>query len=50
MLEPASSEYNVTRTYLDWLTVLPWGVHSKDNLELDHAKKVLFFKKLFFMS
>lgn len=24
-LEPSSSEFNVTRNYLDWLTVLPWG-------------------------
>lgn len=27
MLEPSSSEYSITRNYLDWLTVLPWGVY-----------------------
>lgn len=27
-LEPRSSEFNVTRTYLDWLTCLPWGMRS----------------------
>ena len=26
MMEPASPEFNVSRTYLDWLTILPWGV------------------------
>lgn len=25
LLEASSSEFNVTRNYLDWLTVLPWG-------------------------
>eukprot|EP00951_Prasinocladus_malaysianus_P031551 scaffold302843_cov40-Prasinocladus_malaysianus.AAC.1 len=24
-LEPASSEFNVTRNYLEWLTSIPWG-------------------------
>lgn len=40
MLEPSSSEYNVTRNYLDWLTQLPWGITHKDNLNLTHASKV----------
>eukprot|EP01116_Phalansterium_solitarium_P018783 TRINITY_DN5092_c0_g3_i1.p1 TRINITY_DN5092_c0_g3~~TRINITY_DN5092_c0_g3_i1.p1 ORF type:complete len:963 (-),score=219.82 TRINITY_DN5092_c0_g3_i1:155-3043(-) len=40
-LEPQSSEYNVTRNYLDWLTVLPWGVHAKENFDIEHATKVL---------
>jgi len=41
MLEPSSSEYNVTRNYLDWITLLPWGRRSQDNLDLKHARKVL---------
>lgn len=41
MLEPASLEFNTTRTYLDWLTVLPWGVHSTDSLDVARAKTVL---------
>ena len=27
LLEASSSEFNVTRNYLDWLTVLPWGTY-----------------------
>ncbi len=41
LLEPTSPEYNVSRTYLDWLTILPWGVFSKDSFDIDHARKVL---------
>jgi len=41
ILEPISPEYNVSRNYLDWLTVLPWGVLGKDNYNLKRARKVL---------
>ena len=41
LLEPASSEFNVTRNYLDWLTALPWGVYSEENFELTRAEGVL---------
>ncbi len=41
MLETGSPEYAVTRNYLDWITLLPWGVDSQDNLELKHARKTL---------
>jgi endopeptidase La len=40
-LEPSSSEYNVCRNYLDWLTILPWGVHQEEKFDLKHAQKVL---------
>merc|ERR1740128_1255642 len=40
-LDNHSSEFNVTRNYLDWLTSLPWGVSSVENLELDRAGQVL---------
>ena len=29
-LDQHSSEFNVTRTYLDWLTSIPWGLNSKE--------------------
>ncbi len=41
LLEPSSPEYNVSRAYLDWLTVLPWGVYSKDRYDLKRARTVL---------
>ncbi len=39
-LEQASSEFNVTRNYLDWLTSLPWGTYTEEKLDIDHAKQV----------
>lgn len=41
VLESGSPEYAVTRNYLDWLTSVPWGVRSVDNLDLKHARKTL---------
>ncbi len=41
ILETGSPEYAVTRNYLDWITLLPWGRHSSDRLDLGHARKVL---------
>ena len=40
-LEPAASEYNVTRNYLDWLTQIPWGQQSAENFGIKHAMTVL---------
>ncbi|KAI0359783.1 ATP-dependent protease La [Trametes cingulata] len=40
-LEPAASEANVTRNYLEWLTQIPWGRHSRENYSISHAQKVL---------
>lgn len=41
VLETGSPEYGVTRNYVDWLSSVPWGVHSDDNLDLDTAREVL---------
>jgi ATP-dependent Lon protease len=41
MLETGSPEYGTTRQYLDWLTAMPWGLTSDDQLDLPHARKVL---------
>ncbi|XP_053209491.1 lon protease homolog, mitochondrial-like [Panonychus citri] len=41
LLDNHSSEFSVTRNYLDWLTNLPWGKSSVENFDLDRAKIVL---------
>ena len=41
ILETGSPEYGVTRNYVDWLSALPWGIHSQDKLSLRSAKTVL---------
>ncbi|XP_068662036.1 lon protease homolog, mitochondrial-like isoform X2 [Aristolochia californica] len=41
LLEASSSEFNVTRNYLDWLTALPWGNYSDENFDVHHAQKIL---------
>ncbi|MDR5904340.1 endopeptidase La [Franzmannia qiaohouensis] len=41
VLETGSPEYGTTRNYLDWLTSLPWGITSQDQLDLGHARQVL---------
>ncbi|CAN1161608.1 Lon protease homolog 1, mitochondrial [Linum perenne] len=41
LLEASSSEFNVTRNYLDWLTVLPWGNYSDENFDVLRAQKIL---------
>ncbi|KAM7273340.1 hypothetical protein ACFE04_028004 [Oxalis oulophora] len=40
-LEASSSEFNVTRNYLDWLTALPWGDYSDENFDVTRAEKIL---------
>src|SRR5256884_1223964 len=40
-LPTAAAEYGVIRTYLDWIASLPWHTTTVDNLDLDHAKRVL---------
>ena len=40
-LPPAASEYGVIRTYLDWLTSLPWSVTTDDLLDIPYARRVL---------
>ena len=40
-MHPESSEATLVRTYLDWLVELPWSKKTKDNLNIQMAKKVL---------
>jgi ATP-dependent Lon protease len=40
-LGPESAEFNVTRAYLDWLTILPWGVYTEDSYDIGKAARIL---------
>ena len=40
-MSPAAADYHVTRTYLDWLVVLPWSKVSELKVDLNKAKAVL---------
>ena len=40
-LDNHSSEFSVTRNYLDWLTSLPWGKSTEECLDLKIAREVL---------
>ncbi len=41
MMQPASSEYGVTRTYVETLLDIPWRVETEDKLNIKQAKGVL---------
>ncbi|MHC4076572.1 MAG: endopeptidase La, partial [Planctomycetota bacterium] len=40
-IPPASPEYSVIRTYLDWVCELPWSVKTEDRLDLRRAQRIL---------
>jgi ATP-dependent Lon protease len=40
-LPQAAAEHGVIRTYLEWIAALPWDTSTEDNLDLEHARKVL---------
>jgi ATP-dependent Lon protease len=40
-IPPASPEYTVSRTYLDWLVDLPWATFTEDNVDVEAAKNIL---------
>jgi len=40
-IPPASPEYSVIRTYLDWVCELPWSVQTKDQLDIKKAQRIL---------
>lgn len=41
VLEVQSAEYAVARGYVDWLTIVPWGIYSKESHDLAQAEKIL---------
>ncbi len=40
-MPPQAAEYWVIKTYLDWLTALPWQEKTDEQLEISHAREVL---------
>lgn len=40
-LEVQSAEYSVVRNYIDWLTIVPWGIYSEETHDIAKAEKVL---------
>mgnify|MGYP003888764631 CR=1 FL=1 len=40
-MDTRSMEFEWVRNYLNWVTQVPWGVYTADNLDLEHAQKVL---------
>ena len=41
LLGTSSAEFNVTRAYLDWLTILPWGIYTEDSYDIEKAARIL---------
>jgi ATP-dependent Lon protease len=40
-MSPYNPEASYIRSYLDWLTDIPWSKSSKDNIDLELAEKIL---------
>ena len=40
-MPPQAAEYSTARTYLDWLTALPWNISTEDNLDVGQAQRIL---------
>lgn len=41
MMSPMSAEASVLRTYIDWMTSVPWSKRSKVILDLERARRIL---------
>jgi ATP-dependent Lon protease len=41
LLTPSSPDYNLVRTYLQWLADLPWQNGSEPDIDLDRARAIL---------
>jgi ATP-dependent Lon protease len=40
-MQPASAEYGVIRTYLEWFFDLPWEESTRDNIDINRAEAIL---------
>jgi ATP-dependent Lon protease len=40
-MQPQSAEYNVTRSYLEWIADLPWSKTTPDKLEVEETRRCL---------
>ena len=40
-MEKQHSEWQVTKTYLEYLTKMPFGVHSDENFDIAMARDIL---------
>ena len=40
-MNPAAADYSLTRNYVEWLAVLPWGKSSSEAVDIGKAKEVL---------
>ncbi len=41
LIPDTSPEYNITRTYLNWIAELPWNTSTEDRVDIDNSKKIL---------
>lgn len=41
LIEGYGADFNVVRNYVEWLTAMPWGTHTKENQDLDKAAQLL---------
>jgi ATP-dependent Lon protease len=40
-MQPQSAEYNVTRTYVEWIADVPWSKSTADRLDVDETRRCL---------
>lgn len=41
VIPDSSPEYNVVRTYLNWMLDLPWSVSTEDKVDIEKSRKIL---------